>query len=431
MSPNSTKHFFSWLLHPATILFSLMLGILCGLFFPETAQHLKIAGDIFLNLLMVSVLPLVFTGISVSVARLLQNQQAKHIIFSLLICILSSLCFFSLLGIISGYLANFPLHISADTHQLVGQMMLASGNQKMLAGTSFSDFIRSMFSSNIFHSLAENKVIAVVIFSIMFGIATSSIPSTKCLVMLRLLDAVFETFLKFVNGICYLLPIGLFTLFSHQIALTGFKLIIAMGSLIFWIYLVSILSLTMGLWLIATLTKRSLWSVIKAMRQTIIVAFVTMSSFAALGFAIHTLEKDLGTDKQLTNLIMPIGVCIHPVGSVIMDALCVFFLMALYGKAITLSACGIIFIGAIFAAIAGGGVPSIAVLSLLAIMLDPLGLPLQTAITLFLAIINIIDPIATTLNVVTNSALTVLICSLSSNKLAQTDDPDLFMQTLC
>jgi Na+/H+-dicarboxylate symporter len=150
------------------------------------------------------------------------------------------------------------------------------------------------------------------------------------------------------------------------------------------------------------------------LRQPIIVALGTASSFATIPSALNVLKNNLKIDKNTSDLVIPLGMTINPPASVLQFAISSIFISQIYGVDLNSTQLGMVFIGAIFAGLASSSTPSIVALSMIAMILDPLGLPSSVAIILLVAIDPVIDPIITALNVYSNCALAVVSDSTES-----------------
>jgi proton glutamate symport protein len=140
----------------------------------------------------------------------------------------------------------------------------------------------------------------------------------------------------------------------------------------------------------------------------LVVAFGTSSSFAAIPSALRCLQNNLKINRGTTNLVIPLGININPQGTVMYFALSTILIAQIYNVSLGSQGFMIALIGSILAGMGATGVPGAGGLSILALILGPLGLPVQTAIILLIAIDPIIDAILTVTNVYANCAATVL-----------------------
>ncbi|MDF2981711.1 MAG: sodium:dicarboxylate symporter, partial [Devosia sp.] len=158
-----------------------------------------------------------------------------------------------------------------------------------------------------------------------------------------------------------------------------------------------------------------------AMRETVVVAFGTSSSYASIPSALRGLKEGLRLDRRVVDLALPLGITLNPPGSTFHFALATLFLANLYGLALDPSQMVFVLFGAMLAGVAATGAPGVAALSMISIILVPLGLPVEVAIILLVAIDPIVDPILTVVNVQGNAATTALLAGRPEREPAHVD----------
>lgn len=276
-------------------------------------------------------------------------------------------------------------------------------------------YMQAMIPENIFASLGKGDNLAVLFFSILTGISMGKMNSKSSKTALVVVDA-FTTFLAIIGWMMYALPLGLLCLFAGQIAQIGMDIIWATAKLVQYIY-ISCIATMVGYSLIIWWKLKDRFSYLESLaelRQPIIIALGTASSFATIPSALNVLKNNLKIDKNTSDLVIPLGMTINPPASVLQFAISSIFISQIYGVDLNFTQLGMVFIGAIFAGLASSSTPSIVALSMIAMILDPLGLPSSVAIILLVAIDPVIDPIITALNVYSNCALAVVSDSTES-----------------
>jgi proton glutamate symport protein len=146
-----------------------------------------------------------------------------------------------------------------------------------------------------------------------------------------------------------------------------------------------------------------------ALRKPLIISFGTRSSFVAMPSAIHAMSEDLRFEKETINLTIPLGITICRFGTVMAFSFSAVFFAQLYHLQMSPGIYGIILMGTVLAALASAGAPGAATIGMLSLVFNPLGLPVDAAIALMLAVDPLIDPVLTLVNVHTNCACTALI----------------------
>jgi hypothetical protein len=258
---------------------------------------------------------------------------------------------------------------------------------------------------------------AVVFFSIVFGIAIGFVNDQSADMLVKLLSSIFEIFQKLVSASLYLLPFGLICLMAGQIAQAGVMVFMAMSK-----FIILYCAGTAVLFIIATVIiwlRSGIANPFKALVllfEPIMLAFATRNSMATLPSAINCLDDKMGFDKTSVNLTLPLGMTLGRFGNVFYFAVAVFFVIQIYGMEIAAAQYVTIFFGAVFAGTATAGASGIVTLSVISIVLSPLSLPVEAVLVIFMAIDPIIDPFRTFLLVYGNISATSLIADKKKSR---------------
>jgi proton glutamate symport protein len=271
-------------------------------------------------------------------------------------------------------------------------------------------FLTSLVPSNIFSALALGSTMAVVFFSIAFGIAIGFVNDQSADMLIKFLSAIFETFQKLVSASLYLLPFGLVCLMAGQIAQVGVLVFMAMSKFII-LYTAGTAALfvllTAVIWVRSGIANP--FKVIALLFEPIMLAFATRNSMATLPSAITCLDDNMSFDRTTVNLTLPLGMTLGRFGNVFYFAVAVFFVVQIYGMELAAAQYATIFLGVIFAGTATAGASGFVTLSVISIVLSPLNLPVEAVLVIFMAIDPIIDPFRTFLLVYGNMSATTLI----------------------
>jgi proton glutamate symport protein len=216
---------------------------------------------------------------------------------------------------------------------------------------------------------------------------------------LDLFEATFDAMLKLIEWLLYALPLGLFTLLAPQVAEAGVGVFIAMLKLIVLVNVAVLATLLIGNFIIARRTNTPYFRVLSALGESLLIAFATKSSFAAIPSTLQALQTRLHMDKHTTDLVIPLSISLNPIGNVHYYTLGAIFIAQLYNVPLTATSLVILLMGGMMAAVAGSALPSAAAIGVFAIILEPLGLPVGSAVILIMAIDSFIDPATTVLNI--------------------------------
>jgi proton glutamate symport protein len=277
--------------------------------------------------------------------------------------------------------------------------------------SALAAFFTGMVPSNIFSALSQGSTIAVVFFSITIGIAIGFIKEESAAFLINLFSSIFETFQKLVNFSVYLLPLGLVCLMAGQVATAGIQIFMTMSK-----FIVLFVIGTAFLVIVSTVIiwqrsgQKDLFKVLTAMFEPVMLSLATRNSMAALPSAINSLCQRLNFNKDMVNLVLPLGITLGRFAYTFYFGIAVFFVVQLYGVQLAITSYVIIFLGVILAATATAGSTSGVInISMLGIALSPLNLPIEVVMVIFIAIDPIIDPFVTLLQVYMNTAATTVV----------------------
>ena len=356
----------------------------------------NLGGQVFKNLLLLIVVPLVFfsfvSGISslsnmVKLGSIATKTIGLYLLttaFAVIIAI-----FFGLVFNISGYEGEVSAYIPP------------SGDSS-LYGT-----VIKIFPNNIFGAFVENNMLGIVFISVLFGIALNLTDE-----LTNNLSKNFErlniVFLKIVLIIMGFAPVGVFCLMGSYVMDHGLDifgdLIQYVLILIFVLFFHLIFTYSIILKLFANLNPITFY---KKMRNVALFAFSTSSSAATIPVTLKTVSDDLGVKKDVSSFVIPVGATINMDGTAIMQGLATMFIASTAGVDLSMVEYVQIVMLAMVASIGAAAVPSAGTITL-ALILSSLGLPLD-AIGLILAVDRILDMIRTSVNVCGDAAVSCIV----------------------
>lgn len=401
------------LLHPFAVFAGLLLGGLYGWIDRGQTPFIGPIGDVYIRLLQMCVIPLLFTAVATSLGRLFLEGAANRYLSRLIILLVSGLLIAGALGLALGQWGQPGADMQQHARQVIGEVIFraeaASAGSVSAVGGGFAEIVLNIVPENIFGALTTGNKVAILFFAILFGVALGSITREKSAHAIELLEALYETFIKIIEWLMYVLPVGLFCLAYSQISSIGIEVLVAMTTLVLLLYAGAVALIVLYTVLIWLRVGGSYWRSVGALKEAMFVAFGTSSSFAAIPAALRGLKDGLKLDRSVVDLAMPLGITLNPPGSVFHFAIATLFLSNLYGIHLDVGQMIFVVLGAMLAGVAASGAPGIAALTMISIILVPLGLPVEVAIILLVAIDPIVDPILTVVNVVGNAAMTALL----------------------
>ncbi|MBD2112709.1 MULTISPECIES: dicarboxylate/amino acid:cation symporter [Cyanophyceae] len=407
-----------WLRSPWAILISGGLGVLIGTTQPQVALWIAPFGTLYLGLLKMCVLPILLAAITNSLGRLMQSHDARQYVQRIVVVFPLSLLGVSAIAAAIAALAGPGRNLTTDTLQTLGVLVNQSGVDLEMAlsgplpeasGSDVNALVNSMVPDNIFAALSEGQTLKVLLFAMIFGVSLGLVKASTTAALFDTLDSLYQAFNKVIYGLTYLLPFGLCSLLAYQLSQVGIEVLLSMVDFV----VVAIATFAL-IYLISTLViwRRSgagLWPTLLALKDPTILSLATSSSLVCLPAAITSLSDHLRFNSQTTNLVTPLAITLCRFGSVVYFASATLFVVQLYQRDLGLAGLGIVIVGSILAGMATSGVTGILTLTMLGLVLDPLKLPLEAVLVLFIAIDPLMDPFRTLGIVHTGMAATALV----------------------
>ncbi|MBD2106465.1 cation:dicarboxylase symporter family transporter [Nodosilinea sp. FACHB-13] len=407
-----------WLRSPWAILISGGLGVLIGTTQPQVALWIAPFGTLYLGLLKMCVLPILLAAITNSLGRLMQSHDARQYVQRIVVVFPLSLLGVSAIAAAIAALAGPGRNLTTDTLQTLGVLVNQSGVDLEMAlsgplpeasGSDVNALVNSMVPDNIFAALSEGQTLKVLLFAMIFGVSLGLVKASTTTTLFDTLDSLYQAFNKVIYGLTYLLPFGLCSLLAYQLSQVGIEVLLSMVDFV----VVAIATFAL-IYLISTLViwQRSgagLWPTLLALKDPTILSLATSSSLVCLPAAITSLSDHLRFNSQTINLVTPLAITLCRFGSVVYFASATLFVVQLYQRDLGLAGLGIVIVGSILAGMATSGMTGILTLTMLGLVLDPLKLPLEAVLVLFIAIDPLMDPFRTLGIVHTGMAATALV----------------------
>jgi Na+/H+-dicarboxylate symporter len=279
-----------------------------------------------------------------------------------------------------------------------------------------------MVPKNIFSAISLGKPLPVLFFSVIFGMALGSVWQHAKDTALTVIAAFNGALFKIIEWIMYGLPFGLCCLLAEQVAKVGPDIIRALMSYVIIFYGAAITVFVINTLLIKFNSEKSLLRSITDLKEPLIVALATTSSFASIPSALRILEESFKLDKRVVNLMVPIGINMNPQGLLLFATISTVFIAQLFNSSFSLQQYVIVMIGSILMAMAASGVPGGAFVPMIAVVLDPLGLPVNAAVILLFAIVAVIDPAITMVTVHANCTAAIVLNNWRKGRTGKTGD---------
>jgi len=275
--------------------------------------------------------------------------------------------------------------------------------------------LEDVFSSNIFRSLADSKMLQIIFFGIFFGVVLSMIPKDKAKPVIGLVEGLNEVFIKMVMVIMKAMPFFVFALMAGQIVKAagsdpakftelmkfylwyGFVVIFGLVTMAFVVYPL----------IVKAMTGMGFGKFLGGVRDAQITAFSTSSSVATLPVTMDCLENNIGASKSTASFVLPIGATVNMDGTSLYQAVAVVAMAQFHMIDLSIAQQAIIVGTATLASIGAAAIPS-AGLVLMMVVLESVGLN-PAWIAIIFPIDRILDMCRTVVNVTGDATVTTII----------------------
>jgi proton glutamate symport protein len=309
------------------IFFAMLLGGEIGLDRPQLGEHLRVFSDIFLRLIKVIVAPLIF-GTLVSGIAGHGNLRAVGRIG------VKSLIYFEIVTTLALFIGLAAINISRAGEGLTVTAAAATEPAPGAAPLPWDVFLLHIFPENLAKSVAENQILQVAVFSVLFGIALARISQAKRAPMLNFCESLTATMFAFTNLVMYFAPIGVGAAMAYTVGHMGIAVLLPLGKLLLTGYGALLFFLLVVLLPIALFARLPLARFVRAVAEPATIAFATSTSEAALPRAMESME-DFGVPRRIVAFVIPAGYSFNLDGSTLYLAVASIFVAQVAGIHLT------------------------------------------------------------------------------------------------
>ena len=408
----------SFLTSPWTILGSIILGILAGVYAPAMSINFESVGGIYISLLKVVVLPFLLATILVGVISLLQKEGSATMIRRIIMGFIASMLIAGTIGV--GTVALTGSEMTPEKQTQLGAIVNSKDSGSDLnitlheampvaAHVDPMQMAQKFIPENIFNTLNNGESLKIVIFCLIFGIALGNIKSVGQEIMVDMLKSVQQASISIFKFLNFFLPFALLAMISSQVGKVGVGIFLTMLDFITQQAIgggLLIIAATAVIWV---RSKVSLMEVIQATKETLIVAVSSRSSLACIPYAQEALHK-LKFDRSGVELTVPLSFTVNRIGSIVYYAIATVFIANIYGAPMGFVGLAVVLLGSILAGLASAGTTGILTVATVAVVCDLLKLPSEAVLVLLIAVDPLMDMIRTASHVHGNVAVTAFVC---------------------
>ena len=398
------------------LLVSIIIGAIVGFIFKEKATVLSPLGDIFLNLLLVVITPLIFLTITTSISKMKSPKRLGKIVGATFLVFIITSIIAVLIGFASTYFIKL---VKPEDGEKIKQSLQETTEEETQENEEIGILKRTanLLTVNDFTKLlSKDNIIALLVFSIIFGLAIN-ITGEKAKPVVDFLESANEIINNVVKIIMYYAPIGLGCYFAALVGSFGEMIVVGylktfviytIVSILYYLIIYSLYAFVAG-------GKNGIRLYWKNVLPATATALGTCSSAASIPVNIEC-SKKIGVPEDVAETAIPLGTSFHKDGSIIGSVFKIMFLVCLFGMNVS-TGTGILGILAIALVstllvtavpIGGGTISEMLIITML-------GCP-TAALPILTIIATIIDAPATMLNVVGDTASSMMISKIVDGK---------------
>ena len=388
------------------LLTAIIIGGILGIIFKEKITFLKPFGDLFLNLLLMIITPLIFLTLTTSIGKMKEPKRIGKILITTIIIFIIT----SLISVSIGMLSTSKIKlVDSKNGEYIKESLTREEEINTLESTNYLERTVNTISVNDFSKLlTKENMIALILFSILFGISIN-LTNEKGKKLLEVLDSANEVLQKLIKLIMYYAPIGLGCYFASLVGTYGTEIALGYGKtfiiyLVVFLFTYLIIYSTYAYIAFGKIGFKKYW---KNILPDTITALSTCSSAASIPVNIESAKK-AGASEDIANTVIPLGTNFHKDGSIIGSVFKIMFLVNLFntnisfGKILAVSLLATLLVTAV--PIGGGTISEMLIITLL-------GFPIYS-LPILTIIATIIDAPATVLNVTGDTASSMLVTKI-------------------
>jgi proton glutamate symport protein len=395
------------------IFIAMALGILLGVAFPDSkrelhggwsASDLKLLSDLFVRGIKMIIAPILFSTLVMGIAGHGDDlKKVGRLAFR-------SILYFEIVTTVALLvgLAAVNLVRPGDNPALTAAIRAAEaagGGPQLAAPKTFADHVRDVVPTSFVEALATNNVLQIVFFSILFAVALTQVKGRAKEAVLGLCEGLAETMFKLVGIVMMYVPIGVGAALAVTVAHSGIGVLLPLLKLVLTLYGALVVFVLVALLPVALLARIPIVRFLKQIREPAIIAFSTTSSDAALPLAMQRMEA-FGVPRRIVSFVMPTGYSFNLDGTTLYLSLASVFVAQAAGVELSWGTQMAMVLTLMLTSKGVAAVPR-ASLVILSGTLAAFHLPLA-AITVILAVDELMDMARTTVNLVGNCLATAV-----------------------
>ncbi len=380
------------------VFLGLLAGVIVGAVFGERACSLQPLGTIFINLILMIVVPLIFFVLVDSITSIRNIDNLRRLSIKSIIAFIGT----ALMAVVLGMLMTHILQPGVAS----GLQLQASAQVVSAPATQLLAVLGNIVPQNIFKAMAEGNILQVILFAFFLGFVLRRLGS-RAVILTDFVHQAAKLMLRMIEYIVRLAPLGVFGYMAAAVGGQGLELLLSLGRLILCILCSCLVQYILFGVIIVLVARLKPWPFYKKILGPQLLAFATGSSKATMPTLIQVMHEDLGVSQNSANFLVPLSAALNMDGGAIYLGSCVVFFaqvtgleLGWHGYLVTLLTCTLGSIGA-------AGIPS-GIILFLGMALTAVGLPIE-GVALIAGVDRLLDMVTTLINVTGDACLTLVI----------------------
>jgi proton glutamate symport protein len=393
------------------IFIGMLVGITLGWVFPDSkraihggwsASDLKLLSDLFVRGIKMIIGPILFATLVMGIAGHGDDlKKVGRLAFR-------SILYFEVVTTVALFVGLLAVNVvrPGDNPRLTAAIQAAEragGPPALAQPKGFADHVREIVPTSFIDSLAHNNVLQIVFFSILFAVALTQVKGRPKEALLGFCEGLAETMFKLVGIIMRFVPIGVGAALAVTVAHSGLSVLLPLIKLVATLWAALIVFVLVALLPVALIARIPILPFLRQVREPAVIAFSTTSSDAALPLAMQRMEA-FGVPRRIVSFVMPTGYSFNLDGTTLYLALASVFVAQASGVELSIGT-QLAMMGTLMLTSKGVAAVPRASLVILSGTLAAFNLPLA-AITVILAVDELMDMARTTVNLIGNCLAT-------------------------
>lgn len=365
-------------------------------------------GQLFLRLLLLLVIPLVFSSLVIGVAglgdlRRIGRIGIKSLVYTLIVSAISVV-----IGLVLANTIKPGKRINPEVGARLAAQYGKDATEKVesaVSGTKSSDapllkVVKTIVPTNVFYATGRETpdMLGLMFFALFFGVCLTMVPKETAAPLLSVLEAVFAAMEVAIQVVMRLGPYAVFCLLFTMTARFGFDLLFSLG----WFVLTVLLGLALHMFGVYSasvyfLSRINPIDFFRRIKTAMITAFSTSSSNATLPTALRVSEENLGVPRDINSFVLTVGATANQNGTALYEGVTVLFLAQLAGVDLSIAQQLMVLYLAILGGVGTAGVPSGSI-PFIIVVLSQIGVNPEL-IAIILGVDRVLDMCRTVLNV--------------------------------